>query len=375
MVDSYMLRQITLGMLGALITSLSLCAKADNVWEWEGHTYELITEASTWVEANAHAESKTLAGERGYLFRVDSKRENDHILRKILLLTNEAQRKRSQPNDGADVAFLWLGGNDLEIEGEWRWSNDQTLFWLGDFNGAPVDDQFSNWGVQPDSLVGDEDGLAMSMAEWPAPFYDLGNSGQWNDLSQDNKLMYVIEYSNVSDLKLGMNEPAPNRTYSGIGMIRGWAISSEKINAIEVYLNGRYRYAIPTGESRPDIARRYPDIKNAESAGFSMPINYSGLPEGKHELTIKITDEFDSVIERSIKFETVRFEKAFVGLRKPINISQSDIQGLEDNIYVYDAVIEGIVYDFIRLQWRPGTQKFEIVEICGSRQTHLECSE
>ena len=146
--------------------------------------------------------------------------------------------------------------------------------------------------------------------------------------------MFVVEFSSTSNLTLGMNEPVQNRSYAGIGMIRGWAVSSDEIESIEVYLNGRYRYNIPHGDSRPDIGRRFPEIKDSESAGFSMPINYSGLPSGTHYITIKITDKAGSKVEKTTRIETLRFEDGFLGPQDPIELLWAETQGVGDSIYL-----------------------------------------
>ena len=42
------------------------------------------------------------------------------------------------------VNDLWIGGDDLAVEGEWRWQ-DGDQFWQGDATGTPVGELYSNW--------------------------------------------------------------------------------------------------------------------------------------------------------------------------------------------------------------------------------------
>ena len=109
------------------------------------------------------------------------------------------------------------------------WSNNGDQFWEGDFNGTPKNGLYSNWGVQPDSASGAEDGAAIGLGDWPEPFYDLGAVGEWNDLDIDSALIYVVEFDGVSDLEIATDQPIRNAVHSGIGMVRG-CVSANPLN-------------------------------------------------------------------------------------------------------------------------------------------------
>ena len=91
------------------VACVPMWAAAAPTWEWEGHTYRLITKPKTWEQAVVGAESQSLGGQPGYLVRIDSGRENQVILEKVLELTNKSQRQNSIPNDDSGVSFFWLG--------------------------------------------------------------------------------------------------------------------------------------------------------------------------------------------------------------------------------------------------------------------------
>ena len=138
---------------------------------------------------------------------------------------------------GAASCLVGLGGSDAGQEGRWTWTNNGDLFWQGDFNGAPVNGRYTNWGIQPDNAGGAENALAMSLAGWPEPFYDLGAIGQWNDLEAGNGLVYVIEFDAVVEpLRAELDLPTDQGVYTGVGIIRGWALSEEEVERIEVDL-------------------------------------------------------------------------------------------------------------------------------------------
>ena len=46
----------------------------------------------------------------------------------------------------------------------------------------------------------------------------------------------LIEFdTTVEPLRASLNEPLNNGTHSGVGMIRGWALSEEGIEKVEVF--------------------------------------------------------------------------------------------------------------------------------------------
>ena len=97
--------------------------------------------------------------------------------------------------DGGGGSYVWIGGNDLSIEGNWVWDgnndNNSTQFWMGTSTGNPVGGLYNNWGNEPDDFGG-QDALGLSLNGWP-----LGSAGQWNDVDHTNTLYYVVEHPTV----------------------------------------------------------------------------------------------------------------------------------------------------------------------------------
>ena len=338
-------------------------ALADMIFEYGGHTYKLIESPATWHEANAVAQRMSLGGKPGYLARIDSAAENDAVLNAVLGRLSEEQLKSSVPGDDSGAAFIWLGGTDQESEGQWVWSNNGDQFWSGDFNGSPVAGRYNNWGVQPDNVFGSEDSLAMGLADWPDPFYDLGASGQWNDLNSENNLFFVIEFeSALQPIQMNLEEPLASSIKSGVGMIRGWAVADEPIARIEVFLNEKYMFDIPHGDLRMDVASRFPEVENSQFSGFSVPFRYSGLAEGSHEIKVVVVDAFGNRRDRFSKFDVTRFEKSYIGASDSPRMTWSYASAYGDTITVSSVEVGGKAYT-VKLQWQPQSQKFEMVEI------------
>ena len=336
-------------------------AFADLVFEHGGHTYKLVETPATWDDARAAAEAMRLGGQPGYLARVDSAAENTALLEAALNHLSEEQIAESMPNDESGAAFIWLGGSDAAQEGRWAWVNNDEQFWAGDFNGSPVQGRFANWGIQPDNADGGEDSLAIGLGDWPDPFYDLGATGQWNDLKANNTLFYFVEFDGKSDLKLGIEEPVRGAVYSGIRMVRGWAVSTDGIDKIEVFVDDRYLFDLPHGGPHSNAGKRFPNIEGSDKAGYATPLNYSALTAGDHTLTVRVTDNAGSITERTSNFRTTRFNKPYVS-SPSVDLGWTVTDGLFDRIKIQYAYIDGVPYR-ITLQWNTVTQSFDIIEI------------
>ncbi len=150
-----------------------------------GNDYELVTEARTWAGAASFAVSRG-----GALARIDNEAEQNAIFN-ALNGVNIDMSSTIAP-DGGGASYLWIGGNDLATEGNWIWdgNNDQTgdQFWMGKQDGSPVGGLYNNWGNEPDDFGSGQDALGFALTNWP-----LGSAGQWNDVSDDNELFFLIE--------------------------------------------------------------------------------------------------------------------------------------------------------------------------------------
>ena len=347
----------------AALTLFPAGAHADLLFEYGGHTYKLVELPAPWDEATAAAKAMTLVGDPGYLARIDSAAENQAILEAVSSHLSPAQLANSIPNDGSEAAFVWLGGSDAEREGQWAWTKNGDRFWQGDFNGAPVDGRYTNWGIQPDNAGGAENALAMGLTDWPEPFHDLGAAGQWNDLEAGNKLVYVIEFDAVVEPLIGgLDQPADQGVHTGVGMIRGWALSEEGVERIEVYIDGSYAFDVPYGDPREDVGYAYSNIDGSSTSGFSVPFRYSALSAGEHTISVIVTDGLGDRMEHSATFDVVRFEQVFVGKENTPNMNWSLASSYADYITVQGVEVGGKVYS-VTLRWQTLTQSFEIVNI------------
>ncbi len=175
--------------------TLGQCASSSNIYSftYNGKTYEIIKENKTWVDA------ATCAVERGgILAEINDASEQNAIFNELISNASINANNTVAP-DGGGGSYVWIGGNDLSIEGYWVWDGDNdnngTQFWMGTSTGVPVGGLYNNWGNEPDDFDG-QDALGLSLDGWP-----LGVSGEWNDVDRTNTLYFVVEHSTILGLK------------------------------------------------------------------------------------------------------------------------------------------------------------------------------
>lgn len=166
-----------------------------NQLSFGGHIYSLYAggvDDATYATATIKAQTMG-----GYLARIDDAVENLAVFN--FLSANNASITQAA-GDGGGARYVWLGGDDLALEGTWRWQDNADVFYAGTgVAGAPVGGRYNNFGVgaftqEPDDFMGAQDGLGMAMDDWPAPAGIGGNAaGKWNDISAANTMAFVVE--------------------------------------------------------------------------------------------------------------------------------------------------------------------------------------
>ena len=56
-----------------------------------------------------------------------------------------------------------------------------------------------------------------------------------------------------STLRVVLEEPVAGETHGGVGNLRGWAVASEGIEKIEIWIDGAYAFDAPYGGARGDV--------------------------------------------------------------------------------------------------------------------------
>lgn len=230
------------------LSGISQCLDPTNVYSftYDGKTYELVRENKTWVDAAACA-----VEQGGILAEINDENEQNALYDEVsnnagIVLTNTVAP------DGGNASYVWIGGNDISVEGNWVWdgNNDgiSTQFWQGTATGNPVGGLYSNWGNEPDNFgpLG-QNGLGLALTQWPIFNGFLGSASQWNDVQETNTLYYIIEYDALSVPKHKLNEsiqlyPNPSKNLINIkNTLAGLNIENYSLSNIygqKIKLNG-----------------------------------------------------------------------------------------------------------------------------------------
>ena len=113
---------------------------------------------------------------------------------------------------------------------------------------------------------------------------------------------------------------------------------------------------------RRDVGDIFEDIQGSSESGYASAVNFNGLTKGDHELTIRATDSFGSVKERSVEFGVTRFNESYISEDEYIELGWAGFSALGRSISIRGARIGDEYYD-ISLEWKSSSQNFEITSI------------
>lgn len=200
---------------------------------FDERTYQVVKENLRWEDAAECAQTRG-----GKLVEINSANEQLAVFEGVSNANIEPSA--TYASEYTEIPFVWLGGNDIEFEGDWLWDGDHdgtgTLFWVGNTTGAAVGGSYYNWGFEPDN-AGDQDGMAMALTDWPT-----GEAGEWADLKIINDLYYVVEYSTLLNTNDHLSQsnlvsifPNPATQFFRVDNRSGFAVESIEI----LHSNGR----------------------------------------------------------------------------------------------------------------------------------------
>lgn len=108
-----------------------------------------------------------------------------------------------------------------------------------------------------------------------------------------------------------IDNPRSNNDFNGNKItVRGWAISGDGINKIEVYLDGDLVNTIKTGGYRPDVKRAYPDY-NDDKCGYSTSVDIKNYLEHR-VVQIKVYGNNGSVDTTTRRFSLKSYPNRMV---------------------------------------------------------------
>ena len=162
--------------------------------------------------------------------------------------------------------------------------------------------------------------------------------------------------------RLMLEEPINGEIHGGVGNLRGWAVASEGIEKVEIFIDGEYAFDAPYGGARGDVGGAFPEVPNANQSGFSSAYAYSLLSSGTHTIAALAHTTVGTTKESAATFEVVKFKQAFINDPDAVDLTGTSCSMSTDDISVGNAQVEGDAYD-VTLNWRTAEQGFEIIKI------------
>jgi hypothetical protein len=158
-----------------------------------------------------------------------------------------------------------------------------------------------------------------------------------------------------------LEEPINGEIHSGVGNLRGWAVSSAGIKRVEIEIGGA-TFEAPYGSDRGDVGAAFPDVTDSAQSGFSLAYAYSLLDAGEHTAVLRATNNNDEVLEVTSTFTVAKFNTDFVLPTDEVNLGNASCAVSGDEISIVDGSIAGTLYDFT-MKWRTAEQGFEIIDV------------
>ena len=188
-------------------------------------------------------------------------------------------------------------------------------------------------------------------------------SGDYEKFSRYMELLSQTQEQLVLEVRL--EEPLDGDRLSGTGNLRGFAVGSEGIARVEIWMNGEYKFDAPYGGTRNDVAGSadFEGIEGADSSGYSLAWSYNLFDVGINTIEAIAYDNLGNSATATSVFEVFKFHKNRIRNPDTVQLDQNSTCLLEGNeITILDALIEEQPYD-ITLKWKTGSQNFGIIEI------------
>jgi subtilisin-like proprotein convertase family protein len=170
-----------------------------------------------------------------------------------------------------------------------------------------------------------------------------------------------------------LEEPLMDETHTGVGNLRGWAISSDGIDKVEIYIDDAYALDAPYGGVRTDVGAAFPDVEGSENSGFSLAFNYSNLSSGTHTVSAIAHSDAGATKASAADFEVVRFASSFISDPNAVDLSLGSCSLASDEVTLANVTVDGSQHDLV-MKWRRAEQGFELIQIEKSDDETAEAS-
>lgn len=163
-------------------------------------------------------------------------------------------------------------------------------------------------------------------------------------------------------IQLALEEPEVSGIYNGVGNIRGWAVSTDGISRVDLYVDGLLVQSMPYGGLRNDVANVYPSYPGSSLSGFSMAYNYSNLASGSHSITVVAVDTAGATLSDSATFQVDRFDSSFISDASQVTLGSSSVSIQSETVLLNNVMVQGTPYN-VQLKWNNPAQGWRAISI------------
>jgi hypothetical protein len=182
------------------------------------------------------------------------------------------------------------------------------------------------------------------------------------------------------ELLINIETPVKRTTMSNISGIRGWTTHpTEKVDVVEMYIDGEFIFQVPVGGQRTDVYNAYPYYVDSRYSGYGQTVNFKTLSNGFHTVEVKAYTVEGNYNSAFSEFCVSEFTGEFIGDREEIRLTAVE------RIHIWNdrLILEGIEVEDrqwnVELSWNTATQGFEISQtteyIMIDEYTEYNCDE
>ncbi len=165
--------------------------------------------------------------------------------------------------------------------------------------------------------------------------------------------------------RITIEEPVDAGTASGVSNIRGWALSTDGIARLELFIDGSYISTIPYGGNRGDVESAFPQIQNSIASGFGQTFNYGLLGSGPHTMSVHAYTNNGTLLKATADFYVASFDDPFINHDDFPDLSSALISLDQESggVRIQNLLLEGGTSHQITLQWNKASQSFQITDV------------
>lgn len=160
--------------------------------------------------------------------------------------------------------------------------------------------------------------------------------------------------------ELSLEEPVDGAVHSGVSNLRGWAVASEGIEKVEIYVDGELFQSAPYGGNRADVGFIFSSVPGASQSGFSLAYNYNAIDIGSHTISAVAYTASGKTRAAEATFEVVSPGREFVTAAEGVDLSEASCTIERDGIHLEGLVVAGEERWGAVLDWRRASQGFEV---------------